>query len=238
MTTALRPQTKAIVVPFQVKEFDDTARTFTGLAATWDLDLGGDVIEKGAFKRTIGNWKKSKGRKHNLLDSHGHGTIFSVLGDLLEAEENDEGVLGQWGFLAGDRGDAAYTLVKNGNVDSLSIGYETVRVRTPSMEEAKGGIWRFIQELKWLETSLVLFPMNPGATVESVKSLLARGTAITDLERKELEELLPELTALLAMKATPDDSDSPAGLAIDDPARIALEAKVRSITLRELGLGV
>ena len=37
------------VLPFDVKATDDTARTVTGLAAAWSLDLGGDVILKGAF---------------------------------------------------------------------------------------------------------------------------------------------------------------------------------------------
>lgn len=232
--------TKQIVVPFEVKEVNEGDRTFRGLAATWDLDLGGDVIVKGAFKRTIAAWRKAKAKKHNLLDSHEYRTIFSVLGDLREAEETDAGVDCLWGFLPGATGDQAYDLVKNGNVHSLSIGYETVASKAASQDEVKRGIWRYILELKWLETSLVLFPMNPAATVDlaTVKGLLEKGDALTEQDRAELVSVHGMISALLAKSAAPGTTPDPtpvAGLAPED--RAALAGRIRDLNLRHLGIG-
>ena len=236
MPPALAIETKSLVVPFEVKELDEGRRTFRGLAATWDLDLGGDVIRKGAFKRTITNWRKAKGRKHRLLDSHDRSTIFSVLGDLVDAEETDEGVLGEWGFLEGTKGDAAFALVKGGHVDSLSIGYEAIATRQPSQEEAKQGVWRFIDELKWLETSLVLFPMNPAAVVDarSVKSLLATPAALDAATPDDLRALVAAIEAKLA------EVDAPVVPAddLDDPLRLRALADYRAIQLRSLGIAL
>lgn len=229
---------KSLTVPLEVKEVDLEARTFTGYAATWDLDLGGDVIVKGAFKRTIAAIMKAKGKVHNLLDSHDYRSIFSVLGSLLEAEETDRGVLGKWQFIPGAYGDQAMGLVQAGNITTMSIGYETVAQKFASLEEQKKGIWRYITELKWLETSLVLFPMNPAATIDLsvVKSLISRAEHITPEEREHLAGINEQLSALLA-KGEPIDP-SLAGLAPEDPTRLAREQAVRDLHLRSLGVAV
>lgn len=228
---------KHIRVPFEVKEFDDAARTFRGFAATWDLDLGGDVIVKGAFKRTIQAWKKAKSRKHNLLDSHTYGTIFSVLGDLLEAEETDEGVDCLWRTLDIPSGQHAHALVKAGNVHSLSIGYETVTQRAATLEEQKRGIWRYILELKWLETSLVLFPMNPAAVVDlqTVKGMLSR-TDLSDVDRAVLLELKSQLCALFPEGDTSGTPPVAPEVGLAPEARIKLDDTVRALNLRYLGV--
>jgi hypothetical protein len=92
--------TKRLAVPFEVKEMDDESRTFSGLASTWDMDLGGDVIRKGAFKRTVGHWKKGK-RPLPLVDQHRYDSVRDVVGKLVEAEETDAGLDTTWQVIDG-----------------------------------------------------------------------------------------------------------------------------------------
>ena len=49
-------------VTFAVKSVDQKARRFAGLASTWDLDLGNDVIHKGAFAKRLNDWRSAKKR--------------------------------------------------------------------------------------------------------------------------------------------------------------------------------
>ena len=40
-------------LPFEIKKDDIAGRVFSGYASTFDVDLGGDIITQGAFKKTI-----------------------------------------------------------------------------------------------------------------------------------------------------------------------------------------
>src|SRR5688572_22221090 len=82
-----------LTIPFDIKadSIDAKARRFTGLAATWDKDLGDDVIERGAFKKTLQEWRKG-GKVVPLLDGHDRFSLGSVLGKMVEAKEIDAGL--------------------------------------------------------------------------------------------------------------------------------------------------
>lgn len=198
---------KALVTRLEVKEVDEEARTFSGLAATWDLDLGGDVIEKGAFKRTLKNWKKSK-RPLPLLDSHNaHSSVRNVIGKMAEAEETDSGLEASFEMIDGPDGDEVFRRVKGGFVDGLSIGYQAVKVKYPETEEEQAsGVYRYLQEVKLHEVSVVLFPMNEGARIDtsSMKAMIMGLTAsdreLEDDEVEELKRLHNHITSLLAGK--------------------------------------
>ena len=56
------------VTRFEFKAIATEKRQFTGLSSTWDLDLGGDLIEKGAYRRTLREWKASGRRVAARLD--------------------------------------------------------------------------------------------------------------------------------------------------------------------------
>ena len=63
-------------------------------------------------------------------------------------------------------GKEAYELLKMGALDGLSIGF---RVNPKEVSYDKRGNKRIIKEVDLMEVSLVTFPMNPQATVRSVK---------------------------------------------------------------------
>jgi len=147
---------------------------------------------------------------------------------------------GEWGFIPSDKGEAARQLVKGGYVSTLSIGYEPIQTRVPSQDEQKAGIWRYIKELRWVETSLVLFPMNPAARIDlaTVKSLLAPGRELTPEEKEELTELDRQIQVYLGKAAGTPAPEAILDLAPDHPRRLAAEAKVRELTIRRLGISL
>lgn len=203
-------------IPFlrlQVKEMDDDARTFTGLAATWDLDQGGDVILKGAFRDSLKEWKSSN-RIIPLLDSHdGYSSVEAVIGQMIDAKETTDGLEATFQLLDQDRkAEAVYRRIKGGFVDGLSIGYRPVETITPDEKERLKGIWRKLKKIELKEVSVVLWPMNTGARIEAVKSALGMFSPdepLSDEERKEFRSLAGRIGNLLAArsatKADPDD---------------------------------
>lgn len=233
-STLSRRESKNLVRVFEVKALDEDARTFTGLAAAYSLDQGGDIILPGAFKRTLKDWRGSKKRIVPLLDAHDRFSVRSVIGKMIDATEVDDGLEATFQVIEGSDGDEVFRRVKGGYVDGLSIGYEAVEIRQPSTDEARAGVWRYLKEVKLLEVSVVPFPMNVDARIDldSVKTMLAKGAAISDTDRQELVEMHEQISALL----TKGVDAPPATLATDDPKRLAIEATVRAVTLRRLGV--
>lgn len=222
--------------PFQVKALDEEKRTFRGLASTWEEDLGGDVIERGAFKRTINAWKSS-GKVMPLIDQHNYGSVRSVIGKMIDAKETDAGLEAEFEIIEGPDGDEIMRRVKGGYIDSLSIGYEAVRWEIEQPEDAES--WeriRHLKELKLYEVSVVIWPMNPGAVIDadSMKGLTAALKA-GRITKEQLRALLEDEAASDPAEDATPEADEPKGLAPDDPKRLAVEAELRAIRLRSLG---
>jgi HK97 family phage prohead protease len=140
---------------FDIKEVKENGE-FEGLAATYgNVDHGGDVIEPGAFTKTI-----SERPEIPVLWSHDPREPIG-LGSI---EDSDKGLVIK-GKLELDLPEAekAYIRLKKKLVKGLSIGFETVK------KARKAGVRR-LQEIKLWEVSLVTFPMNDLAQVTAVKN--------------------------------------------------------------------
>lgn len=147
-------------LPIEVKSLTD-AGEFEGVASVFgNVDLGGDVMEPGAFTKTL----KDRGTKRRLLDSH--KTRIGIA----EVSESPFGIPVKGIInLEKQAGRDAYSDLKfyegKGFPMGMSIGYETIRADT----DAKG--IRHLREVKLWEITITEFPMNERATVMSVKSL-------------------------------------------------------------------
>lgn len=195
-----------------IKAVDDEKRQFTGLASTWDLDLGGDKIEPGAFTKTLKAWREGD-KVLPLLDSHKYGSISAVLGKMIDAKETDEGVEATFQLRAGPQGQEAWDLVREGYIDGLSIGYEARGWEKPTPEEEKAGVWRKLTEVNLVEVSLVQMPMNQGARIAAVKSALdhMQPDEISEEDRRTLRELAGRIGSLLrpaGQKADPVEDEA------------------------------
>lgn len=239
---SVRGEIKRKIVPLSIKadSIDENARTFSGIAAAFTLDQGGDIIVPGAFKRTIADWKRSKGgRVIQLIDTHNYFSGISVIGKMIEAAETADGLEGTFEFLSDDpTADAIYRRVKQGLLNGLSIGYETIESRAPSEEQRKAGAYRLLKEVKLLEVSVVAFPMNIDARIngDSVKSFLAglNRDSLTDATREELGKMRDEISALLEAAPEEEPSAPPAELAPESPKRLQMAETLRRLQLVSL----
>lgn len=230
------------VVPFSIKANDDEAKSVTGLAAAWSLDSGDDIIRPGAFARTLDHWRASKkSRPIHLIDQHNYGSVNHVLGKMTEAAEVADGLEATFEFIPDDpAADAAYRRVKGGYITGMSIGY--MPVAWEYQQKEGGQEWervRVLKEVKLLEVSLVIWPMNDDARVGAVKqwdalmAALKSGT-LTDDQRTQLRALL-DAPPVDAGDDAPPPADAQKGLAPDDPKRLEMEAAARDLILRSLG---
>lgn len=136
--------------------------TFEGYGSVFgNKDLGNDVIEAGAFAKSL---KRKKPYQVKLLYQHKSDMPIGVFDEIRE----DEKGLYVKGRLAlkTQAGQEAYELLKMGALDGLSIGF---RVNPQEVSYDKRANKRIIKEVDLMEVSLVTFPMNPKATVMSVK---------------------------------------------------------------------
>ena len=145
-----------------VKDLDDESGTFTGHAAIFgNVDRGGDIIKRGAFKRTLRE-RKTTGRPLKMMYRH-----REPIGVFTSIKEDTKGLLVEGRPLIEEVQLAAEAaaLMKIGALDELSIGFETVE----SEIDKKGN--RILLDIELHEVSLVPFAMNPKAQVTSVKTL-------------------------------------------------------------------
>lgn len=138
---------------------DEDSGAISGYGSIFgNKDLGGDIVVKGAFAKSLTERKSVK-----LL--WGHDEFSPPIGVWESVTEDNKGLkLEGKLFLETERGREAHVALKNGAIDGLSIGYRTVKSKN-----TKAG--RELHELKLFEVSVVNFPMNEAATVETVKSM-------------------------------------------------------------------
>lgn len=142
--------------------------TFEGYASVFGVvDQGYDVVERGAFVKSLAK------RKPKMLWQH---EMDKPIGVWDEVREDERGLYVK-GRLLTDvaKGREALALLKAGALDSMSIGYRTVEA---TMEQGDRMI-RKLLEVDLFEISIVTFPMLPDAKVTGVKSI----TTERDFER-------------------------------------------------------
>jgi len=146
--------------PFEVKAADDTGN-FEGYAAVFDnVDLGDDVILKGAFTtvKTARNGRLKLALYHDLTRLVGTSEFSQdEHGLYLKGRVN----------LAVSYARDAYELMKDGSLDSMSIGFNTLEA---DYQQRAGRNVRVIKSAELWEASFVPFGMNTEAQVLSVKS--------------------------------------------------------------------
>jgi len=142
----------------EVKALDDGTWEVSGYASVFDdIDLGNDVVHRGAFKTSL-----ASGTKVRFLYGHNHQ---AVLGAPIELKEDERGLHGRFRISKTRLGDEVHTLLKDGALDSFSIGY---LARDFRFDEQKN--LRHLDAVDLLEVSVVAVPMAPRALVTAVKA--------------------------------------------------------------------
>ena len=137
------------------------AGEFEGVASVFGVkDLGGDIVERGAFAKSL---KARPATGVKMLADHDPRARIGVWTSI-EEDENGLNVKGRL-LLEKEIGRDAHIDLKAGVLDSLSIGYVTKDSSFDGRRRA-----RLLKEVDLLEISLVTFPMLPDARVSAVKS--------------------------------------------------------------------
>lgn len=187
----------------EIKQFGEQG-SFTGMASVYgNKDLGGDVVEPGAFAKTL----SEKGGQVPILWQHDPSEPIGM-GTITDSADGLQ-ISGDLAIDSSPVAQKAYGLLKRGILKGLSIGYDAIR------KETKNGV-RYLQELKLWEVSIVTFPMNEMAGITGIKAAeeaqltLAEFIAEEKLKFKApFEEHAAALKALADRIAAVEGKDAP-----------------------------
>jgi HK97 family phage prohead protease len=194
---------------FEIKEASDETKegVIEGYASTFgNMDQGFDIVEKGAFKKTL---KDNKGKFPILADHN----PYEHIGWNEKGTEDETGLLVRGSIMLDvQKGREKMALAKKAmelkTPMGLSIGYTTITAE-PDKDNPR---IRRLKELKIWEYSVVTFPMNTAAMVTAAKAvgaidkaaflisqLKAQGVSLRDIElalHKEAADLNFEPTKI------------------------------------------
>jgi HK97 family phage prohead protease len=160
-----------------IKSVEEQEGIFEGYLSTYgNTDRVGDIIENGAFKKSLKNKKTSP-----MLFNHNRDKVMGKL----ELSSDNKGLFVKGTLNMNDpEAQNISNLLKMGALDSMSIGMSISKYEPIEPAKPLGG-W-LIKEAEIYEGSIVTIPCNPQATINTSKSL-------DDEERKELEQLRTEI---------------------------------------------
>lgn len=158
MKPDLKLETKRASLALSEVEIDGS---FSGYASIFGLpDLGNDIIEKGAFAKSL-SIRKSSGVR--MLWQHDAAEPIGVWTDI---REDARGLYVEGRLAKGvARAREALELMRAGGLDGLSIGFRTVKAR----KDARTGLRHIVEADLW-EISVVTFPMLPQARINNLKA--------------------------------------------------------------------
>ena len=147
---------------FELESTDESTGECSGYAAVFgNGDSGNDIIEKGAFAKTI----VEDFNRIKILALH--NDCWLPVGRPIELREDDRGL-----FIKGKISDTSMgrdirTLLKDGVLSELSIGYDAIDFDYDSKTDT-----RHLRRIKLWEVSIVTWAMNEQARIDEVKSLV------------------------------------------------------------------
>jgi HK97 family phage prohead protease len=150
-----------MTVPMEIKSFND-AGAFSGYASVFgNVDLGGDIVNRGAFKE----FEKTRDGFIRVFRDHSSRQIIGKAA----VTQDDVGLKFDAQLILEVPGAReAHALMKANVLDGMSIGYDVL----PDGATTKASGIRDLTGLKLWEISVVTFGMNPLARIDRVKSVL------------------------------------------------------------------
>lgn len=151
-----------LTVSLEIKALNE--REFEGYGSVFkNVDLGGDIVLPGAFKRSLAE-HRSSGTLPQMFWMHDPSR---VPGKWVSMSEDNQGLTVKGVLADTELGNELRTLLKMDAVRGLSIGYRTLD------QDYNNDGNRLIKEAELWEVSLVSLPMNPLAQVTHAKSRLS-----------------------------------------------------------------
>jgi HK97 family phage prohead protease len=130
------------------------------------------IIHRGAFTKTL----QEGGRKVVILWQHNDAEPIGVPVKMFETEE---GLAIEARISRTTRGRDALTLMRDGVLTAMSIGFDPIKAETQTM--ADGSIVRHVREVRLWEVSLVTWGADPNAEIREVNSLARTESPVQQL---------------------------------------------------------
>jgi hypothetical protein len=153
-------------------------------------DGGGDIVMPGAYSKSLAEHRR-KGTSVKMFWQHNPN---EPIGKWTDLAEDGKGLYVEGKLNMGvQRAREAYSLLKDGDIEGLSIGY---RVVTEEQDEKRGAT--LLKEVSLFEVSIVSMAMNERARVEGVKAavdqeILDKLTGGERLTEREFERMVKGL---------------------------------------------
>lgn len=183
-----------------------------GYFSTYDIepDSYGDIVEKGAFTKTIAKRAES-GHPFPLCFNH---DFSAVIGSVKTIEDTEKGPYIEAEFLDTQLAQDVRKMLQSGAIYQFSFAYDVLNSRKPTEDESAKGITNVLTELDVFEISVVTVPANQNAVatevkagrrnrkadeliirecIKSLESLLDDGADDTENEEVKSEETEPEI---------------------------------------------
>lgn len=195
---------------------------FAGYASVFgNIDSYGDVIAPGAFSDSLTEWQ-SKGTWPPCLWQH---RSDMPLGPFTAMREDDKGLYVEGQLLVKDVAQSreAHALLKSKTISGLSIGFEVIADAFDTDTQI-----RTLTRIKLWEASLVTFPANEAAQVESIKARLFRS-------RRDFETVMREQLEMSKRQAERVCAGGWAALVRDEEPELS-DAQVAELSARMASL--
>ncbi|MBC7282563.1 HK97 family phage prohead protease [Hoeflea sp.] len=164
-----------IQIPLEIKASDDGKNVIGYGSVFGNIDSYGDKIAPGAFVKSL-SAHAEKGTAPAMLWQHNPDW---PIGKWAKMQEDERGLRVEGVLADTTQARDVGTLVKMGAISGASIGFIT----KDSDFDAKSGV-RTLKEIDLWEVSLVTFPANEAARVES------RAADIAEMDLAEIERML------------------------------------------------
>lgn len=146
-----------------------------GYGSVFDVeDSYGDIVRAGAFKDSLAEWK-AQGKLPKMLWQHDSS---QPIGKWEEMDEDSKGLRVRGRLLLSlAKARECYDMLKEGLIEGLSIGFQTVERAWNDEEQV-----RYLLKVKLWELSVVTFPANGASLVDDVKNGEPRFKTIREFE--------------------------------------------------------
>lgn len=159
---------------YGIEDMDKKKSTVVGYASRFgNVDSHGDIVERGAFKRTIDH---NAERVKTLM----HHDPMQIVGKPTKMMEDDKGLYTETKVSDTSMGRDLLTLIEDGVIDEMSIGFIPVR---EDYDKEMGA--NMLREVKLVEYSFVSLASNPEARVEGLKGQAAMNNLVSSMKRFE-----------------------------------------------------
>lgn len=192
-------------------------------------DSYGDIIEPGAFEKTI-EARKASGHPFPICFNH---DFSSVIGSC-EVTSEEKGPFMSGTFLDTQLAQDVRKMVQSGAIYQFSFAYDVLRRRDPDDEEKKNGVTNVLQEVEVYEISVVTVPANQNAIITDIKSYCEAVKSGRRNSKKDAEAIREAISLLQGVLDEKESDEAEENESKSNEASEETTASVNSVKAADL----